>query len=132
MSPRLSVSQLTSQITERIFGSLPVTKFRVVLKLTETNQSTTDSYKVFGASEFASKEEAVNAGKQFVAQFNKNLKYDKEMTFGKSLEGQSFPFNPANVQVAVLDFQVVDGAGVKTIGSVRWDSESSEWTTSKV
>ena len=102
------------------------------MKLTETNQSTTDSYKVFGASEFASKEEAVNAGKQFVAQFNKNLKYDKEMTFGKSLEGQSFPFNPANVQVAVLDFQVVDGAGVKTIGSVRWDSESSEWTTSKV
>jgi hypothetical protein len=86
---------------------------------------------VFGALELKDKEEAVNAGKELIRQFNQNYKAEKSMTFGTLQTGKSHAFNPAELDTVLIDFQAVDGNSVKTIGVMKWDSETLHWVPSK-
>lgn len=129
----LSVSKLSLLLAQKIFESLSSRKFRVVLKASQKQPPMLDSntFKVFGSLEVATKDEAVNAGKELIRQFNLNHEAEKSMTFGALSSGKSYSFNPTELGVVLVDFQTVDGNSVKTTGVMRWDSETLRWVPTK-
>lgn len=90
-----------------------------------------NTFMVLGSLEVKTKEEAINAGKELVRQFNLNHKTKKSMTFGTLSSGKSHSFNPAELSAALIDFQTLDGNSVKTIGLMRWNSETLSWVHTK-
>lgn len=130
---RLSVSKLSSLLAQKIFENLSPQKFRVVLKarLRQPPMLDSNTFMVFGSLEVKTKEEAINAGKELIRQFNLNRKTEKSMTFGTLSSGKSYSFNPTELSAALIDFQTVDVNSVKTIGLMRWDPETFSWVPTK-